>query len=138
MQETTIYPWLERNWQQLQAYIRQQRIPQALLINGGAGMGRLQLVELYAQTLLCQSPNDAYLPCGDCQSCRLFAAQTHPDYIFIEPEEAGKAIGIDCIRQLIARLGLKPQFQSQRVVVINSADSLNNAASNAFLKCLEI
>ncbi|WP_349431480.1 DNA polymerase III subunit delta' [Methylomarinum sp. Ch1-1] len=137
MQQMTIYPWLKDNWRQLDAYIRRQRIPQALLINAAKGMGKLQLAEAYARALLCEARNEAGFCCGSCHSCRLFDAQTHPDYLFIEPEEVGKGIGIDRIRQLIAQLALKPQFQSQRIVVINSADSLNNAAANAFLKCLE-
>jgi DNA polymerase-3 subunit delta' len=67
----------------------------------------------------------------------LLAAETHPDYISIKPEELGKAIGIGQIRSLITRLTLKPQFEAHRVVVINPAEQMNNAAANAFLKCLE-
>lgn len=137
MQETTSYPWLEAHWRRLTSYLHQQRIPQALLINGGVGLGTLELAENYARALLCESPDAAYLPCGQCHGCHLLQAQTHPDFISISPEEAGKAIGIDSIRQLIARLALKPQFQGHRVVLIHPAEALNNAAANAFLKCLE-
>jgi DNA polymerase-3 subunit delta' len=55
----------------------------------------------------------------------------------VQPDEAGKGIGIDKIRSLITRLTLKPQFETQRVVIVTPADRMNNAASNAFLKCLE-
>jgi DNA polymerase-3 subunit delta' len=67
----------------------------------------------------------------------LWEAQTHPDYILIEPEESGKGIGIDKIRQLIVKLALKPQFSAYRVVIIEPADLMNTAAANAFLKSLE-
>jgi len=130
-------PWLEGHKQQLKHYIHQNRIPQALLLTGHKGLGKRYLAESFAKSLLCfnRQADSAY--CGQCQSCILFDAQTHPDYIFIEPEEVGKVIGIDVIRQLTAKLALKPQFDSHRVVVINPADSLNKASANAFLKYLE-
>ncbi|WP_235185868.1 DNA polymerase III subunit delta' [Methylomarinum vadi] len=137
MKQDSLYPWLQDNWRHLTAYIAQQRIPQALLIQAGPGLGMLHLAESYAQALLCERPTEEYFACGGCHGCRLFAAGTHPDYLFIEPEESGKAIGIDSIRQLINKLALKPQYPMHRCIVINSADSLNNAAANAFLKCLE-
>jgi len=130
-------PWLTSSCSQLNNYINQHRVPQALLIIGNKGLGKFQLAEFYSQLLMCSSPEPNNSFCGKCSSCKLFNAKTHPDYIFIEPEEHGKAIGIDVIRQLTAKLTLKPQFESFRMVVINSADSLNNASANAFLKYLE-
>jgi DNA polymerase-3 subunit delta' len=130
-------PWLQTSWAQLSNYISQNRLPQALLIVGNKGLGKRQLAEAFAQTLLCTTPLPNAVACGKCQSCTLFNAQTHPDYSVIEPEEEGKAIGISVIRQLTARLVLKPQFESHRVVIINPADRLTNASANAFLKYLE-
>ncbi len=132
-----VYPWLEESRRQLTAYIKQRRVPQALLIQGNRGLGKLLLAEHYVRALLCERPTEEYAACGGCHGCRLFAAGTHPDYIYIEPEESGKAIGIDVIRQLIGKLALKPHSRFERCVVINCADSLNTAAANAFLKCLE-
>jgi DNA polymerase-3 subunit delta' len=130
-------PWLQTSWTQLRNYISQNRLPQALLIIGNKGLGKRQLADVFAQTLLCTSPQTDAGACGKCQSCTLFNAQTHPDYIVIEPEEEGKVIGISVIRQLTSRLVLKPQFESHRVVIIDPADSLTNASANAFLKYLE-
>ena len=130
-------PWLQESWSQLRQYINQNRIPQALLIIGNKGYGKQQLAEHFSQSLLCMDVLATGIACGKCQSCTLFNAGTHPDYIAIEPEEPGKAIGIAVIRQLTTKLALKPQFESHRVVVINPADSLNNASANAFLKYLE-
>ncbi|WP_020484925.1 DNA polymerase III subunit delta' [Methylomonas sp. MK1] len=136
--QTGIYPWQEENWRQLRAYIQQQRIPQALLFSGAAGQGRRHLADYYAQTLLCHAPLSNASACGHCVGCKLFAAQTHPDFLTIEPDEPGKAIGIDKIRQLIVKLALKPQYDdAYRVVIIQPADALNTASANAFLKCLE-
>ncbi|MFZ2727436.1 MAG: DNA polymerase III subunit delta' [Methylococcaceae bacterium] len=133
----TILPWQQAQWQQLQAYLNQQRIPQALLITGRKGLGKQQLATLFAHRLLCTALTTQLMPCGQCHSCKLLKAQTHPDFITVQPDEEGKGIGIDKIRTLITRLTLKPQFETQRVVIVSPADKMNNAASNAFLKCLE-
>ncbi|MGZ5077179.1 MAG: DNA polymerase III subunit delta' [Methylobacter sp.] len=132
-----ILPWQQHEWEHLCAYIGQQRIPQALLISGNKGLGKQQLAEQFATALFCAAPQTDGLGCGVCSSCLLVNAETHPDFIRIEPEEAGKNITIGQIRNLITRLALKPQFETYRVVIINPADKMNNAAANAFLKCLE-
>lgn len=132
-----LLPWLQSSWLQLESYINQKRIPQALLMVGKKGVGKKQLANYFSQSLLCTSRQNTGAPCGSCHSCILFKAQTHPDYIFITPDEPGKAIGIDIIRQLTTKLALKPQFESYRVVLINTADCLNSASANAFLKYLE-
>lgn len=137
MMPPAIYPWQQAVWRHLLGYIDLQRIPQALLVTGLSGIGKRRLAEAYARALMCHSPLNDYAACGQCQSCKLFAAQTHPDFLLVEPDEPGKAIGIDKIRQLIVKLALKPQFDTQRVVIISPADGLNNASANAFLKCLE-
>lgn len=131
------YPWLQNSLNQLSQYLTQGRIPQALLLVGRKGLGKYLLAEYFAQSLMCTDRKADGVFCGDCQSCTLFKAKTHPDYFEIIPEAEGKIIGIDVIRQLTVKLSLKPQFESYRIVIINPADSLNNASANAFLKYLE-
>ncbi len=130
-------PWLEPYWQHLSDYSSQNRVPQALLISGHKGFGKLQLAREYTAALLCDNPQQKGLACECCNSCLLFKAQSHPDFIQLQPLEAGKNITIDQIRQLITRLSLKPQFDGYRVVIIEPAELMNNAAANAFLKYLE-
>ena len=135
--DSQMLPWHEPYWHQLAAYLQQKRIPQALIVNGPRGLGKHQLVNQFAYSLLCNQPLANGIHCGQCSSCLLVKAQTHPDLLYLEPEEAGKAITIGQIRELIPTLSLKPQYQSYRVLIINPADSMNRAAANAFLKFLE-
>ena len=131
-----LYPWHHSSWRHLSAYVEQERVPQALLINGVKGLGKQQLALHFAQYLMC--PNkQAQDFCGHCESCQLFIAKTHPDFIWVQPEEVGKAIGVDLIRSLIVKLRLKPQYSGFRVVLISPAEKMNNNSANAFLKCLE-
>ena len=130
------YPWLQAYRQHLAAYVKQQRIPQALLINGIAGLGKHELAKQFAQYLICLDKQENTY-CGECASCKLFSANTHPDFIQLQPEEPGKAIVVAAIRGLISKLNLKPQYSGYRVVIIRPADKMNINAANAFLKCLE-
>lgn len=132
-----LYPWQKNDWRQLVNYIQQDRVPQALLISGQQGIGKLHLAKQFAAALMCSQPDATGLSCGKCHHCALITAQTHPDFLIIEPEEEGKRIVIDQIRALVAKLTLKPQYDGFRVVIIHPADAINHFAANAFLKCLE-
>ena len=63
------------------------RVPAAVLLVGPAGIGKRALAERLMARLLCQRPQglDA---CGECKSCMLLKAGSHPDNYVLEPEEA--------------------------------------------------
>jgi DNA polymerase-3 subunit delta' len=129
-------PWLESPWQTLMEAIDQDRVAHALLIRGVAGTGKTRLAVEYARRLLCQTPESGRA-CGRCTSCHLFDAGTHPDFLKLAPEEAGKAIKVDAVRQMTLDIALTPQYAGYRVVIIDQADALNGNAANALLKSLE-
>jgi DNA polymerase III subunit delta' len=130
-------PWLLQPWQSVGHYLQDGiLLPQALLLTGVEGIGCDLLAHIFARRLLCQQP-DGNFACGMCASCKLFDAGNHPDAIRLVPEEEGKAIVIDQVRALIAKLSLRPQYSSHRVVTIAPADKLNRAAANSLLKTLE-
>jgi DNA polymerase III subunit delta' len=130
-------PWQQKNWDLLYSYIKQGRIPQALLITGKSGLGKHGLANRFAHSLLCSKPRDDGLSCGHCNGCLLIKAATHPDLIQIKPDEEKKTISINQIRHVVADTYLKPQFETYRVIIINPADVMTAQAANAFLKCLE-
>jgi DNA polymerase-3 subunit delta' len=133
--EPGLFPWLVEPWRILSAGLAAGRLPQALLIHGPEGLGKTRLAEVFAQRLLCRQP--AEFACGHCSACHLFHAGTHPDFIRVEPAEPGKPIPVDSIRQLLAVLALKPQYEAHRVVLLKPAHALNIHAANALLKTLE-
>ena len=130
-----LLPWLLEPWQVLLAGLSSGRLPQALLIHGPAGLGKTRLAEIFAKRLLCRQPKE--FACGLCAGCHLFAAGNHPDFMRMEPSEPGKPINVDSVRQLIAKLSLKPQYGGYRIVVFEPAHQLNVSAANALLKTLE-
>ena len=66
------------------ATVEEQRIPHALLLCGGEGIGKLPLAIAFAQYVCCEhrTPTDS---CGVCPSCVKFAKLAHPDLHFVFP-----------------------------------------------------
>lgn len=133
----SLLPWQSERWAELVERRRNGRFPHALLISGPAGIGKVQFVRRLATALVCEVDDPGQAPCGQCQACRLAGSGTHPDIVWVSPEEEGKQIRIEAIRTLIGRSGLTTQARGMRVFVITPADAMNSAAANALLKTLE-
>ena len=131
-----ILPWQISAWSTMQAAIQQNRLPHALLMTGAKGIGEQSFATQLARKLLCNNTNSIEA-CGQCNSCHLFDSETHPDYYIIAPEDEGKAIKVDRIREMIEKNSLTPHISSFKVHLIIDADKMNIAASNSLLKTLE-
>lgn len=131
---TDALPWLKKPWDRLLADTG--RIPHALLIASIPGLGKNYLANAFARWLLCAEPEDDRA-CGHCKNCRLFSAHTHPDLRLVAPEEEGKAISIDAIRELNQFLSLTPHTARRKVVILSPAETMTLAAANSLLKQLE-
>lgn len=132
-----VYPWQTALWQQFVSLKQQQRLPHALLLTGVHGLAKNIFSNSLAKSVLCLSPKENEEACGQCHSCQLFTAGSHPDHIEIKPEEAGKQIKIEQIRQLIDKQQLTPTVSTWKTVVISPAYSMNVNANNSLLKLLE-
>lgn len=126
------YPWQDNLWQQLAG--RSQHA-HAYLLHGPAGIGKRALAERLMASLLCQRPTPE--ACGECKSCLLLKAGSHPDNYILEPEEADKAIKVDQVRDLVSFVVQTAQLGGRKVVLIEPVESMNINAANALLKSLE-
>ena len=133
----TVTPWLEPAWQQLNRARLQSRLPHALLLTGSEGVGKQLLAERIVHALLCESPDQQGNPCGQCAACGWLAAGTHPDFLRLEPEEAGKAIKVDPVRSLCTGLGITSHGGRYKVAIVSPAEAMNINAANSLLKTLE-
>jgi DNA polymerase-3 subunit delta' len=161
MERLSPLPWQQASWRQLLAW--RARLPHALLLYGTRGIGKRQLAGAFAQMLLCEAPGrDA--ACGACASCRLIAADNHPDLRWLMPEadmparqdedaadEAGDdappsgrtkkgpslEILIDQVRRIGDFLAVSSHRGGVRIVLLAPAEALNASAANALLKTLE-
>lgn len=132
-------PWHEDLWRQIQQRRAAERLPHALLLSGPAGLGKGLFARRLARALLCDHPDaDADgEACGQCRSCRLFRAGSHPDYNIVQPEEDSKIIKVDQVRELCAFLGYTAQYGGHKIALLEPADRMNVNAANSLLKTLE-
>ena len=163
MERLTPLPWQHELWSQLVGW--RERLPHALLVHGGRGTGKRQLMKAFAQLLLCEVPVDA-APCGHCTGYQLLVADNHPDLRWLTPaasmpdrddaevnEDGAQAEGpearssragkpsqeivIDQVRKTSDFLSLSSHRGGRRVVLLFPAEALNAPAANALLKMLE-
>ncbi len=142
-----IHPWNHEIWQHLTS--DHERSNHALLFLGGTGLGKRALSFSFAHHLL--SSNHS-------QSESLFNAGSHPDLHILMPEvliednlegtyanryieahsgKPKKDITINQIRLLTSKITTHPHISSHRMILIHSAESMNQNAANALLKNLE-
>jgi DNA polymerase-3 subunit delta' len=128
-------------------------------------VGKEKLALGLAELLLCREPvdetlegdhanvvgvNEARVGCGDCDDCRLVAAETHPDLHLVyrqlnrhhpDPDVRKRKaleIGVDVLRHfVINRVGLTPARGRAKVFIVREADRATVQAQNALLKTLE-
>lgn len=134
--------WLQPVWEQWRAARREGRLPHAVLVTGPSGIGKRWLVEAFVRGVQCHAPTEQGLPCDACPSCKQYVShrqlerKSHPDIDWLTI--ARYSIGIDDIRdQVIQRLSLKANYGRMRLLVIEPAERMTRAASNALLKSLE-
>lgn len=130
-----IFPWFSNTWQLLVSYKKQQRIPSGMMFSGQSGIGKSSLVQRYAKYILCKQIADE--SCGICNSCLLFDAGSHPDYMKIQPEEGSSLIKVEQIRNLVEVLEQTSGLGGYQVAAISKAEDMNKSAANALLKTLE-
>ena len=159
-----VFPWHQSQWQQLMGG---QALHHGLMLTGLRGVGKWEFCVHLARFLLCNEKQNSpeNQPCGECQSCELFQAGTHPDFHVLTSElenvnsrlslvqnygdryqnaeardkkaKPSKIIPIHQIRQLIDQFSTSAHIARHKVALIAPADCLNINASNALLKLLE-
>lgn len=130
------YPWLRPDFEQLVASYQSGRGHHALLIHALPGMGEDALIYAISRFLLCQTPQ-GHKSCGHCRGCQLMQAGTHPDYYVLAPEKGKTTLGIDAVRGVSEKLYEHARLGGAKVVWIQDAAVLTDAAANALLKTLE-
>ena len=145
--------------------LSRNRVPSAYLFAGEAGIGKRYTALNFAKALNCLNPVTRYAlrvtskskiqdpelqtqnsepqtlnaelmdACDECASCKKIDAMTHPDLMAVAPEKGEIRVGE--IRAVEVALSFKPFEGKRKVVIIDEADAMNQAAANAFLKTLE-
>jgi len=102
----------------------------AWLITGPPGSGRSNMAHAFAAALLCEKNG-----CGECKSCVMSAAGSHPDISTLATERV--QISIDEVRELVASSQFGSSLGKFRIMIIEDADRMQERTSNVLLKALE-
>lgn len=145
-------PWHLDVWR---ARVHGALLPQSLLLVAARGSGEMAFARALVQAFLCGHTVAEGLPCGQCDDCRWFLADAHPDFLLLGPDseqdDGGEAapgaaekerrkrreIDVGQVRAAGGFIRLSPARQRARLVMLHPAESLNAVAANALLKDLE-
>jgi DNA polymerase III subunit delta' len=130
------------------------RVPgHALVLHAAPGQGALHWGLALAQAALCDAPPSEGMACGECASCRLVQARSHPDLRVLMPEAQAVALGwqespgekrrpskqlrIEELRGLTDWAHMSSSRGRGKQALIFQAEAMNEHAANALLKTLE-
>ncbi|MET0065494.1 MAG: DNA polymerase III subunit delta' [Candidatus Thiodiazotropha sp.] len=132
-------PWHQALWHRLRQASLVQRLPHALLLCGAAGLGKAHFARAFAQSCLCEQPDETGLACGKCRHCHLVMSKHHPDFQWISPDAESKSgeIKIETIRDFTDKAALTTHSAQYKLIAIEPAHRMSHAAANSLLKTLE-
>ena len=135
----------------LRRMLEKERVPRSLLFAGIEGVGKKQFALELAKSFVCLEKQNAEA-CDRCAACRRADnfnfpkpddRDAHKEVVFSEFPDIGlvipynKNILVDAIRNLEKEANFRPYEAKARFFIIDDADKMNDAASNALLKTLE-
>jgi DNA polymerase-3 subunit delta' len=141
----------ERAKEILRRMLKQGRVPGALLFAGEEGLGKKLFALELARALNCRARRGVE-GCGECTACirighfQLPAGddrEEHKKIIWSEHRDVGlvrpynRNILVDAVRDLERESNFRPVEGGARVFLVENAEYLNDASSNALLKTLE-
>jgi DNA polymerase-3 subunit delta' len=132
--------------------LKNNRVPHSLLFAGEEGVGKRQFALELAKSFACLNPQD-FEACDSCAACRRadkFALPKTDDkkeeyekVFYSEHTDVGIVIPyknnilVNSVRDLEKEANFRPYEAKARFFIIDDADKMNDAASNALLKTLE-
>jgi len=105
----------------------------AYAFTGPEGVEKQDAARAFAASLCCAEGG-----CGSCSSCMRFLEERfHPDMHFLSLPEGKRFIPVESVREIQKILSLSHSEAAGKALIINPADRMTEAASNALLKTLE-
>lgn len=129
-----------------------KRLGHAWVISGTQGIGKFELGQYLAASLLCEHADSDGFACGNCQACKWVESGAHPDLKYVYPaaleselfpehetnkEEKSQEIRIEQLRALDEWFYASTHRAGFRVIIIYPAHQINGITANALLKILE-
>lgn len=119
----------------IDALIKNNRLPHAIMLQGGSGEQRARFSIFLASAFVCESKQK---PCGRCGHCLKAQSGNHPDIVIADPAAQNeKTFKISLIREIKDDAYIIPNEAHSKVYILKSADKMNVQAQNALLKLIE-
>lgn len=138
--------------QSLRRLLESGRVPGSLLFSGDEGVGKKLFALELAKALNCRN-RQGVEACDDCSSCKRISRSTFPPFgkdeddkeriIWSEHADVAMArpykqiIRVGPMRELEREANFRPFEGAARIFIVEDAEYMNDAASNALLKTLE-
>jgi DNA polymerase III subunit delta' len=135
-------PWLTEHYDDLARAAAAGRLGHGWIVTGKPGIGKLNLALALASGLLTgrlDERPEAATPDSIIAAMQAVRQPSdhHPDLHLVFPEEQKKTISVEQVRAMAEPLQLTGLKGKGKVVVIEPAEAMTTAASNALLKLLE-
>ncbi len=130
------FSWQQAPWSQIRQQHASGSLAHAYLVYGEPGVGKALFAEALAMSILCAAPTSQGA-CGKCSVCLLGQGGSLPDLLEVAPLDDSREIKIAQIRKVTDFIAKSSHGSKGKVVIVDSAHCLNNAAANALLKTLE-
>jgi len=111
------------------------KVPHAYLFIGPEGVGKRLAGRVLAMALCCERNEPD--PCGACEHCRKISENVHPDVRLLGVPDDKKRIPIDAVREADRWLAVRPHESRSKILIVDPAEAMTDAAANAILKTLE-
>lgn len=119
--------------------LNENKLPHAILLHGPQGIGKSKFAKTLALMLLCgpakNANKDLFSFDETSANFQRILANSLSNLSVISPLDGKKQINVEQIRNTISDLSLTSE--NKRIIIIDTADDLNNNSANAILKTLE-
>jgi DNA polymerase-3 subunit delta' len=136
MENKELFKWQQQEFKHL-IKITNKQMPHAILLYGAKGIGKKIFAINWIQSILCSNRDSEGLYCNQCNSCKLFNNQTHPDFFNIGQNEDEVMISVATIRKAVDFISISAHIDKYKIVLIEDCNRLNINAANALLKIME-
>ncbi|MBE6591578.1 MAG: hypothetical protein E7646_06005 [Ruminococcaceae bacterium] len=116
--------------------VREKKVASSYIIEGARGVGKLDTARYFSCALCCENGNNG-IPCLECVICDSILKGEFADVTELGPEEEGKQIKVESVRELLKKVYLLPSQAQWRIFIIRNSELLNDSGQNALLKSLE-
>lgn len=111
------------------------RFTRSYIISGAAGSGKTSSMRVFSNAIICDHPEPQHRPCLNCKSCNDYQNNNYGDYIEVDAGQYNKVEDVAKLIDIAKTYPINPQ--KFRLILVDEAHRLSNAAWDSLLKLLE-